>query len=78
MRSLFLLKLNLRPAAAPEAPDFANGLFLASTNLGTTIGTSVCGAVIASFGMRWIELGGFAMLAGSLLFILWQTRRMKR
>ena len=65
-------------AAAPEAPDFANGLFLASTNLGTTIGTSVCGAVIASFGMRWIELGGFALLAGSLLFILWQTRRMKR
>ena len=29
--------------AAPKAPDFANGLFLASTNLGTTIGTSVCG-----------------------------------
>ena len=29
--------------AAPKAPDFANGLFLASTNLGTTVGTSVCG-----------------------------------
>lgn len=65
-------------AAAPEAPDFANGLFLASTNLGTTIGTSLCGAVIASAGMQWIELGGFVMLAGSLLFILWQVKKVKR
>ena len=28
---------------APDAPDFINGLFLTTTNLGTTIGTSVCG-----------------------------------
>ena len=29
--------------SAPDAPDFINGLFLTTTNLGTTIGTSVCG-----------------------------------
>ena len=34
--------------AAPKAPDFANGLFLASTNLGTTVGTSVCGYFLSS------------------------------
>ena len=34
--------------AAPKAPDFANGLFLASTNLGTTVGTSVCGCFLSS------------------------------
>ena len=27
--------------AAPEAPDFANGMFLTSANLGTTIGTAI-------------------------------------
>lgn len=29
-------------SAAPKAPDFANGLFLSSANIGTTIGTAVC------------------------------------
>lgn len=36
--------------AAPEAPDFANGLFLTSANLGTTVGTALCGLFIAGFG----------------------------
>lgn len=64
--------------AAPEAPDFANGLFLASTNLGTTIGTSLCGMVISSLGMEWIEIGGFAMLAGCLVFLLLRARQITR
>lgn len=44
--------------AAPKAPDFANGLFLAATNLGTTVGAALCGLLIADFGMRYVALGG--------------------
>ncbi|MGM7722864.1 MFS transporter [Metabacillus sp. Hm71] len=42
-------------SAAPEAPEFSNGLFLASGNLGVTTGTSV---------------GGLLFLILSLVFIL--------
>lgn len=44
--------------AAPKAPDFANGLFLSSTNLGTTIGAMVCGAFITGMGMQSVMWGG--------------------
>lgn len=43
--------------AAPEAPDFANGMFLTSANLGTTIGTAVCGAFITEMGTRYSVFG---------------------
>ena len=36
--------------AAPGAPDFANGMFLTSANLGTTTGTAICGAFITEMG----------------------------
>lgn len=69
--------------AAPKAPDFANGLFLASTNLGTTIGASVCGFFIASWGMQYIAWGGVLFSLGGAaavllrLQILRQTVRQK-
>lgn len=50
-------------SAAPEAPDFANGLFLTAVNLGTTIGAAVCGLFISEMGMQYI-------LSGGLLFLL--------
>lgn len=56
--------------AVPHAPDFANGLFLAATNLGTTVGTTLCGVVITSIGISSIFIGGLAMLILSLGFIL--------
>lgn len=34
-------------SAAQKAPDFANGLFLSSVNLGTTIGTTVGGLFVS-------------------------------
>ncbi len=46
-------------SAAPEAPDFANGLFLTSANLGTTIGTAAGGLFISVFGMQYVVLVGF-------------------
>ena len=43
--------------AAPEAPDFANGLFLLSANLGTTVGAAACGAFITFFDTRYVSCG---------------------
>ena len=57
-------------SAAPEAPDFANGLFLTSANLGTTIGTSVCGLFISGIGTQYIVLGGLLFLIFSVVSIL--------
>lgn len=57
-------------SAAPEAPEFSNGLFLASGNLGVTIGTSVGGLFISGFGVQYIVLGGLLFLILSLTFIL--------
>lgn len=55
--------------AAPEAPDFANGLFLLSANLGTTVGTAVCGIFITAFGTRYSVIGALFFLAVSIVFV---------
>ncbi|MFC0274464.1 MFS transporter [Metabacillus herbersteinensis] len=57
-------------SAAPEAPDFANGLFLTSTNLGTTIGTAVGGLFISGIGTQYVVLGGLLSLILSSVCIL--------
>lgn len=57
--------------AAPEAPDFANGLFLTAANLGTTLGTMVCGYFISGLGIEYVVLGGllFSLLSIGFIFI---------
>jgi predicted MFS family arabinose efflux permease len=57
-------------SAAPEAPDFANGLFLSGGNLGITIGTAVGGLLISGMGTQYIVLGGLLFLMLSLASIL--------
>ena len=64
--------------AAPHAPDFANGLFLASTNLGTTVGTTICGGMITSLGTSSIFLGGIVMLLGSIAFLFMRIKNEKK
>ena len=64
--------------AAPKAPDFANGLFLASTNLGTTIGTSVCGFFLSGLGTQYIILGGIIFIACAFLLIVLRVCREKK
>jgi DHA1 family inner membrane transport protein len=49
-------------SAAPEAPEFANGLFLTSANLGTTVGAIVCGLFISGVGLQYVVFGGFLFL----------------
>lgn len=57
-------------SAAPEAPDFANGLFLSASNLGITAGTSVGGIFISGLGTKYVVLDGFLFLILSFVFIL--------
>ncbi|WP_338780568.1 MFS transporter [Metabacillus sp. FJAT-52054] len=59
-------------SAAPEAPDFANGLFLSSVNVGTTIGTAAGGWFISGLGTQYVVLTGFLSLVLCLAFILWR------
>lgn len=49
--------------AGPEAPEFSNGLYLTSANLGTTIGTFICGLFITAIHTRF-------SLFGTLIFIV--------
>lgn len=52
-------------SAAPEAPEFANGLFIAACNIGTTVGSAIGGLLIAGLGIRqvvWVGIG--ALLIG--------------
>lgn len=53
--------------AAPEAPDFANGLFLTAVNLGVTAGAAFCGALINLAGTAFTPWGAVLMLAVSFL-----------
>lgn len=56
-------------SAAPEAPELANGLFLTSANLGTTIGAAVCGLFIADIGLPYLAFGGILFLILSVISI---------
>ncbi|MFL6555471.1 MAG: MFS transporter [Bacillus sp. (in: firmicutes)] len=57
-------------SSAPEAPDFANGLFLTAANLGTTFGAAVGGLIISDMGTQYVVLVGFLSLILSLVTIL--------
>lgn len=56
-------------STAPEAPEFANGIFLTSTNLGTTIGATVCGLFISRLGIQYVVFGGILFLVLSSVSI---------
>lgn len=60
--------------AAPEAPDFANGLFLLSANLGTTMGAAVCGLFITYSGTRYSVFGSLLFLMISVVFCALRIR----
>ncbi|HWL23852.1 MAG TPA: MFS transporter [Ureibacillus sp.] len=57
-------------SSAPEAPDFANGLFLTSANLGVTFGAAVGGLFISEMGTQYVVLVGILSLILSLVTIL--------
>lgn len=59
--------------AAPDAPTFANGLFLTAANAGTMAGAMFGGAIIATYGMAAIMFGGIVFAIISLIFLLMPT-----
>lgn len=60
----------LNSSSAPEAPDFANGLFISSCNVGTTIGAATGGLFISEMGTQYVVLVGILSLILSLVTIL--------
>ena len=56
--------------SATEAPDFAHGLFLTAANLGTTLGTAVCGMFITAWGTHSSPLGAVAFLIAGVISIV--------
>ncbi|MCR5440369.1 MAG: MFS transporter [Selenomonas sp.] len=56
--------------AAPEAPDFANGLFLTAANIGCVLGTTVGGWFIESWGTEFVVLAGLG-LCGAAALVIW-------
>ena len=60
--------------AAPEAPDFANGLFLTAANVGTMTATAFCGLFIDHIGTAAVILGGMTYSVVSLIIVWMQCR----
>lgn len=54
--------------SAPEAPDFANGLYLTSANLGTAVGTAFCGMFISMLDTRYAIIGTLVFLTLGIVF----------
>lgn len=63
----------LMMSSAPEAPDFANGLFISSCNVGTTFGAAVGGLFISEMGAGYVVLVGILSLILSLVTIFLRT-----
>lgn len=55
--------------AGPQAPEFSNGLYLTSANLGTTFGTFICGLFITAMDTRYSLYGTFIFIVIGLTAI---------
>ncbi len=55
--------------AAPEAKEFASGIFLTAANIGTMAAAVLCGWCIDQWGIRAVLTGGEAFAAISVLFL---------
>jgi MFS transporter, DHA1 family, inner membrane transport protein len=64
----------LMMSSAPEAPDFANGLFISSCNVGTTLGAAAGGLFISEMGTQYVVLAGLLSLVLSIIIIVLRIR----
>ena len=62
-------------SAAPQAPEFANGIFLSMGNVCVTIGTTIAGAVVLSMGVQYVMLAAIAILILDLILLFIRTNR---
>lgn len=64
--------------SAEEAPEFANGLFLTCANIGTALGTALCGLFISELGTRYSVMGALLCLAAATISIFLAVRLRSR
>ena len=62
-------------SAAPEAPEFANGIFLSMGNVGVTLGTTIAGAVVAGMGVQYVMIAAIAVMVIDLIFLFTRTSK---
>lgn len=62
-------------SAAPDAPEFANGIFLSMGNVGVTLGTTIAGAVVAGIGVQYVMIAAIIVMAIDLILIFTRTNR---
>lgn len=62
-------------SAAPNALEFANGMFLSMGNIGTAIGTSIGGLVIMSINTQFIFIIATIIMIISWLFFLLRVKK---
>lgn len=61
-------------SAAPEAPDFANGLFISACNIGTTVGAALGGLFISGLGVKYVVwVGILSVILGLVTILLRQS-----
>ena len=64
-------------SAAPDAPEFANGIFLSMGNVGVTLGTTIAGAVVLGMGVQYVMLAAIVVMMVDLVLIFLRTNRYK-
>ncbi len=64
-------------SAAPDAPEFANGIFLSMGNVGVTLGTTIAGAVVLGMGVQYVMLAAIVVMMVDLALIFLRTNRYK-
>ncbi|MCR2806348.1 MFS transporter [Paenibacillus soyae] len=58
-------------SSAPEAPDFANGLFISACNVGTTVGAAIGGLFISQMGTPYVLwVGVLSVIVGMVTILL--------
>ena len=62
-------------SAAPDAPEFANGIFLSMGNVGVTLGTTIAGAVVLGMGVQHVMLAAIVVMMVDLALIFLRTNR---
>ncbi|MFT8556898.1 MAG: MFS transporter [Liquorilactobacillus hordei] len=64
--------------AGKEAIVFSNGMYLTAANLGTTVGTYVCGLFIDSIGTRYSLFGTFIFIILGLVLVLFKKKKLRK
>ncbi len=62
-------------SAAPDAPEFANGIFLSMGNVGVTLGTTIAGAIVLGMGVQYVMLAAIVVMVIDLALIFLRTNR---